>query len=59
MTRPSAPSTRSTAMLLTDCPICDHPAPVDAATGDLDCAPCGVRLELAPDPSPVELPLAA
>ena len=46
-------------MLFVDCPICDHAAPVDAATGDLDCAPCGVRLELVPDAVTVELPLAA
>ena len=46
-------------MLLADCPLCAHPVPVDDATGDLDCPLCGVRLELAPDPAPMELPLAA
>jgi hypothetical protein len=46
-------------MLLADCPLCDHAAPVDDTTGDLDCGRCCVRLELAPDAAPVELPLAA
>jgi hypothetical protein len=46
-------------MLLADCPLCDHPSPVDDATGDLDCPRCGVRLELAADPPHMELPLAA
>jgi hypothetical protein len=46
-------------MLLADCPLCDGPAPVDAATGDLECDACGVRLDVAPDASLAELPLAA
>jgi uncharacterized Zn finger protein (UPF0148 family) len=46
-------------MLLADCPLCDGPSPVDDATGDLDCPRCGVRLEVAADAAPVELPLAA
>ena len=46
-------------MLLADCPLCDHPTPVDDATGDLDCPLCGVRLEVAPDATPAALPLAA
>ena len=46
-------------MLLVDCPLCDQAAPVDAASGDLACVACGVRLELAPDAAPLELPLAA
>jgi hypothetical protein len=46
-------------MLLADCPLCDHPTPVDDATGCLDCPRCAVRLELAADPAPVVLPLAA
>jgi len=46
-------------MLLADCALCDTPAPVDDATCALDCPRCGVRLEVAPDAAPVELPLAA
>ena len=47
------------AMLLTDCPLCDRPAPIDAVTGDLECAACGIHLELAPEPIQLDLPLAA
>ena len=46
-------------MLLVDCPLCDHPAPVETTTGDVRCEPCGVRLELAPEPALEDLPLAA
>ncbi len=46
-------------MLLTDCPLCDRPAPVDATTGELDCAACGIHLQLAPEPMQLDLPLAA
>ena len=45
--------------LLTDCPLCDRPAPVDAVTGELDCVACGIHLELAPEPMQLDLPLAA
>ncbi len=45
--------------LLTDCPLCDRPAPVDAATGVLDCAACGIHLEIAAEPMQLDLPLAA
>ena len=38
-------------MLFADCPLCDRPAPLDAETGALDCAACGVRLELAEEPA--------
>ena len=46
-------------MLLVDCPLLHRPAPVDAATGELDCAACGIHLELAPEPMQLDLPLAA
>ena len=46
-------------MLLTDCPLCDRPATLEATTGDLDCDACGVHLDLAPDALPVDLGLAA
>lgn len=46
-------------MLLVDCPLCTLPAPMDADTGDLQCAACGVHLELAPEPMQLDLPLAA
>jgi len=46
-------------MLLADCPLCDHPAPLDGATGDLECDACGVRLEIAQDAAPEDLALAA
>jgi hypothetical protein len=46
-------------MLLTDCPLCDRPAPLDEATASLDCDACGVRLEVAPDTATPELALAA
>jgi hypothetical protein len=49
----------ASTMLLADCPLCDLDAPVDAATGDLDCDRCGVRLELAPDTHVKVLALAA
>jgi hypothetical protein len=55
--RPASPEV--TTMLLADCPLCDGPAPVDPATGDLDCDACGVRLEVASDIQLAELPLAA
>lgn len=45
-------------MLIVDCPLCDGPAPFDAAEDALDCDVCGVRLELA-DPDPVVLAAAA
>ena len=62
MTRPT--TTRSLhpeadTMLLTDCPLCDRPAPIDVVTGDLECVACGIHLELAPDPIQLDLPLAA
>jgi transcription elongation factor Elf1 len=36
-------------MLLVDCPICGHPAAVDAAVATLDCPACGVSFEIVPD----------
>jgi hypothetical protein len=36
-------------MLIVDCPLCECPAPLDAESTALDCAACGVRLELAVD----------
>jgi hypothetical protein len=45
-------------MLLVDCPICDGPAPLDAALTTLDCPACGVSFELAAD-EPVVLAAAA
>lgn len=45
-------------MIVTDCPLCDGSAVLEAEADALDCEGCGVRLELAPD-RPVELPLAA
>ena len=53
--RPTSPETGP--MLLVDCPICDHAAPIDETSGDLDCASCGVRLDVAPDAA--ELAIAA
>ncbi len=46
-------------MLFVDCPLCDDVAPFDAATGELDCEACGVRLEVAPDATRAELAFAA
>jgi uncharacterized Zn finger protein (UPF0148 family) len=40
-------------MLFADCPFCLAPLPLDAATGTMDCADCGIRLELKDDPAPV------
>jgi hypothetical protein len=45
-------------MLLVDCPLCDGPAPIDAALTMLDCPACGVALELAAD-EPATLAAAA
>jgi hypothetical protein len=45
-------------MLLVDCPLCDGPAPFDEDSEILECAACGVRLEVAPEPQLV-LPIAA
>jgi uncharacterized Zn-finger protein len=46
-------------MLFVDCPLCDRPAPLDAATGALDCPACAVRFELADEPALPELAAAA
>ena len=45
-------------MIITDCPLCDGPAVLEAEAVALACDACGVHLELAPE-RPVELPLAA
>jgi hypothetical protein len=39
-------------MTTIECPLCDRHAELDLRAGTLDCAACGVRLELAPDPTP-------
>jgi len=36
-------------MTLVDCPLCETAAPFDPDDDALDCAECGIRLELAPD----------
>jgi hypothetical protein len=62
MTRPTTQPSfhpEALAMLFTDCPLCDRPAPIDGVTGELDCVACGIRLELAPEPIQLDLPLAA
>ncbi|HEX5827947.1 MAG TPA: hypothetical protein VFY23_10525 [Candidatus Limnocylindrales bacterium] len=48
---PAAATTRQEAqpMLLTECPLCDAPAPLDVEAGALDCPACAVRLVIAPD----------
>jgi hypothetical protein len=46
-------------MLFVDCPLCDEPAPLDAATGALDCATCAMRFELSDEPELPELAAAA
>jgi hypothetical protein len=45
-------------MLFADCPLCDGAAPFDPETGALDCAACGVRLDLADEPALPELAAA-
>ena len=57
MTNP--PDLETTAMLFVDCPLCDRPGPLDAETGALDCAACATRFEVADEPAPVELAVAA
>jgi hypothetical protein len=61
MTTPSTHRIHSETgpMLFTDCPFCLQPVPLDAAAGTMDCLDCVVRLELADDPAPLALPLAA
>jgi|WetSurMetagenome_2_1015567.scaffolds.fasta_scaffold1100369_2 hypothetical protein len=44
---------------IVDCPLCDAPAAVDTALCTLECAACGVRLELAEDHAPDVLATAA
>ena len=43
-------------MLFADCPFCLAPLPLDAITGTMDCADCGIRLELRDDPAAVAAP---
>ena len=43
-------------MLFADCPFCLAPLPLDAVTGTMDCADCGIRLEIKDDPGPVAPP---
>ena len=43
-------------MLFADCPFCLAPLPLDAATGTMDCADCGIRLELKDDRAPIAPP---
>jgi|APDOM4702015118_1054815.scaffolds.fasta_scaffold1814300_1 uncharacterized Zn finger protein (UPF0148 family) len=57
MTNPPLPE--ATLMLFADCPLCDAPAPLDLASGALDCPACAVRLELADEPMRRELAEAA
>ena len=57
-------SQESIAMVQFECPWCAGPAALVAvgpsiAPHALDCAECGVRVELAPDPVEVRLALAA
>ena len=56
-------SMETAAMVQIDCPWCAGPAVVTFAGGDareaVDCADCGVRVELAADPVVIELARAA
>lgn len=45
-------------MTIVECPICDADGALEADETRLDCARCGVRLEIAPD-EPDALPAAA
>ena len=52
------------AMVHLECPWCASPASFvevrsEAGSGAVDCADCGVRVDLAPDPVVTELALAA
>jgi transcription elongation factor Elf1 len=52
------------AMVQLECPWCAGAAsfvevPSEAGSGAVDCADCGVRVDLAPDPVVTELALAA
>jgi hypothetical protein len=47
-------------MIHIECPYCDQALPLERGESELECAECGIRLELAPE-SPVreQLSLAA
>jgi hypothetical protein len=53
------PAARTAAMTTIDCPLCDGPARLDDTEVALDCPACAVRIELAADPGPADLPAAA
>ena len=46
-------------MITIDCPLCDGPATADAALTAVACDGCGVTVEVASDPQPPALDLAA
>ena len=46
-------------MISIDCPFCSGPATVDAALTAVDCDACGVTVDVAIDPSPTVLDIAA
>ena len=47
-------------MTTTDCPWCDQALELDLASdAELHCDGCGVRVELAPDPAPLPVAVAA
>lgn len=46
-------------MLTTDCPLCGHTATLDPELTTLDCDACGIAVEIATDPVPADLAVAA
>lgn len=49
----------SSQMIHLDCPGCDAPIPTDLGVEELACDVCLVRVEIAPDPEPRGIPVAA
>jgi hypothetical protein len=39
-------------VIFVDCPLCDGATPLDPDDQAMDCAACGVHLDLAPDDAP-------